>query len=333
MKSMSLLQCLLLCAMLSTAIAANLRDPRAAAVVGVQHAPQHKHEHEHDEHSSDARKRAFLGLLHFKGGLHSQEGSRMRVGAKHHEAKIATGHPSNHRHGSSAPRSGGACKNGGCDSDYSADDEKRELAQLGYSSWDEKDRVEEAAKAWCGRGKEERVWREECGEYNYWITEKGLKAYREMKEKQELAQAAADKKYRLARAAADAEWRERNRKVREAMAKKKEEERVKEETEKKQTKERNKKCTWNYSKRRCDTPKDLLKEGYECAYRYQFGDMHLGQSCRSGEKRREEEETPPTSPSSRIVSFPRHASICALGGQGVMSPPARRCCVPRALPA
>ena len=63
------------------------RDARAAAaVVGAQHAPQHKHEHEHDEHSSDANKRAFLDLLKFKGGLHSQAGSRMRVGAKHHAA-------------------------------------------------------------------------------------------------------------------------------------------------------------------------------------------------------------------------------------------------------
>ena len=52
-----------------------------------------------------------------------------------------------------------------------------------------------------------------------------------------------------------------------------------------------------------------------------------------GENRREEEETPPTPPSSRIVSFTCHASIRAPGGRGVMPLPARRCCVPRALPA
>ena len=52
-----------------------------------------------------------------------------------------------------------------------------------------------------------------------------------------------------------------------------------------------------------------------------------------GENRREEEETPPTPPSSRIVSFTCHASIRAPGGRGVMPLPARRCCVPRAPPA
>ena len=46
-----------------------------------------------------------------------------------------------------------------------------------------------------------------------------------------------------------------------------------EEKERKETKKREKKCTWNYSKIRCE-PKD------ECDYRFQIGDTHLSESCR-----------------------------------------------------